>query len=101
MSIPVRGLILQALFILVISIFNNIRIFVMEHFSVYPVVFFELFLGLATSFVCGIYGIIKRVNPLLSILVSLLGVLICLYFVIVYLLPEAGIPPAIPWFYSE
>ncbi len=73
----------------------------MEHFSVYPVAFFELFLGLATSFVCGIYGIIKRVNPLLSILVSLLGVLICLYFVIVYLLPEAGIPPAIPWFYSE
>ncbi|WP_028391054.1 hypothetical protein [Bacillus cihuensis] len=100
MSIPVWGLILQVLFILVISIFNNIRIFVLEHFSVYPVALFELFLGLV-SFVCGIYGIIKRVNPLLSILVSLFGVLICLYFVIVYLLPEAGIPPAIPWFYSE
>ncbi|KMY50148.1 hypothetical protein [Peribacillus loiseleuriae] len=100
MSIPVWGLILQVLFISVISIFNNIRISIMEHLFVYPVAFFELFLGLA-SFVSGIYGIIKRVKPLLSILVSFFGVLICLYFVFVYLLPEAGIPPVIPWFYSE
>jgi len=88
------------LFMLFISVFNFIRIFVMEQFSVYPVAFFELFLGLA-SFVCGIYGILKRVNPLISVFVSLFGVLICVFFVFVYLLPEAGIPPVIPWLYSE
>ena len=71
----------------------------MEQFNVYPVAFFELFLGLA-SFGCGIYGILKRVNPLISVFVSLFGVLI-FNFVFVYLLPEAGIPPAIPWLYSE
>jgi hypothetical protein len=97
LSIPVLGLILQVLFMLSISVFNFIRIFVMEQFNVYPVAFFELFLGLA-SFVCGIYGILKRVNSLISVLVSLFGVLI---FVFVYLLPEAGIPPVIPWLYSE
>ncbi|RDW17676.1 hypothetical protein CWR45_10035 [Oceanobacillus chungangensis] len=71
---------------LCITIFNFIRIYVIEHLNVYPVAFFELFLGLA-SFVCGIYGILKRVNLLNSILVSLLGVLICVFFVFVYLLP--------------
>jgi hypothetical protein len=83
-----------------ISVFNFIRIFVMEQFNVYPVAFFELFLGFA-SFSCGIYGILKRVNPIISVYVSLFGVLICLFFVFVYLLPEAGIPPVIPWLYSE
>ena len=72
----------------------------MEQFNIYPVAFFELFLGLA-SFVCGIYGILKRVNPLISVFVSLFGVLICVFFVLVYLLPEAGIPPVIPWLYSQ
>ncbi|AMQ05418.1 MULTISPECIES: hypothetical protein [Sporosarcina] len=100
MSIPVLGLILQVFFMLSISVFNFIRIFVMEQFNVYPVAFFELFLGLA-SFVSGIYGILKRINPLISIFVSLFGVLICVFFVFVYLVPEAGIPPVIPWLYSE
>ena len=36
LSIPVLGLILQVLFMLSISVFNFIRIFVMEQFNVYP-----------------------------------------------------------------
>jgi len=34
-------------------------------------------------------------------LVTGFGVLICLFFVFIYLLPEAGTPPAIPWLYSK
>jgi len=72
----------------------------MDHYSVYPIAFFELFLGVV-SFICGLLGFIKKTSIGLSILVMVLGVLICFFFVFVYLLGEAGMPPAIRWFYAE
>ncbi|MEH7348500.1 hypothetical protein [Gottfriedia acidiceleris] len=100
MKVPVWGLILQLLFILFNTVFNFLRIFVMDHYSVYPVALFELSLGLSSVF-CGIVGIWKREKPLLSVFVILFGILICCDFVFIYLLFEAGIPPAIPWLYSK
>lgn len=100
MSIPFFGLILQIIFFLSISIFNFVRVYVIEHFSVYPVAFFELFLGIL-SFICGLLGLIKKANIGLSIMVMLFGMLICFFFVFVYLLGEAGIEPPIRWFYSN
>lgn len=66
----------------------------MEHFSVYPVAFFELLLGMV-SLICGLLGLIKKANIRLSIFVLVVGLLISFYFVVIYLLPESGIPPAI------
>ncbi len=98
MNIPFFGLVLQCVFILSISILNFARVYVMEHFSIYPVAFFELFLGVA-SFICGLLGLIKKVNIGLSSLVIVMGLLICFFFVFAYLLGEAGTPPPIRWFY--
>ncbi len=70
------------------------------NYSVYSVALFELFLGI-TSLTCGVYGLIKKVNYKISLGVAIFGSLICLWFIVLYLLPESDIPPAIPWFYSE
>ncbi|MDQ0225708.1 phosphoglycerol transferase MdoB-like AlkP superfamily enzyme [Metabacillus niabensis] len=98
MNFSFIGLILQIIFFLFISVFNSARVYIIEHFSVYPIAFFELFLGVA-SLVCGLLGLIKKENIVLSIFVLVLGFLISFYFVFVYLLPEAGTPPVIRWFY--
>ncbi|PAD69809.1 hypothetical protein CHH83_07250 [Bacillus sp. 7586-K] len=98
MNFSFIGLILQIIFFLFISVFNSARVYIIEHFSVYPIAFFELFLGVA-SLVCGLLGLIKKENIVLSIFVLILGFLISFYFVFVYLLPEAGTPPVIRWFY--
>ncbi|MGG4491009.1 hypothetical protein [Metabacillus idriensis] len=99
-KMTIWGLALQSVFILLITIFNPLRIAVMEVCSVYPVALFELFLG-AVSLICGIYGLSKRNMPAVSVFVAAFGVLICFYFIFVYLLPEAGTPPPIPWLYNE
>jgi hypothetical protein len=70
------------------------------NYSVYSVALFELCLGVL-SLICGAYGLFKKVNYKLSLGVTIFGSLICLWFIVLYLLPEAGIPPAIPWFYNE
>ncbi|MFS0667203.1 hypothetical protein AB1L12_04635 [Peribacillus frigoritolerans] len=94
------ALVLQVIYILLMTFFNFVRIYVMDHYSVYLVAFFELFLGIA-SFICGLLGAIKKESIGLSIIIMIFGLFICVFFVFIYLLGEAGIPPAIPWFYSE
>ncbi|MGQ3381104.1 hypothetical protein ACT6P6_23960 [Priestia endophytica] len=94
------GLTIQIIFVLFITLFNSFRIYIFNHYSVYPPALFELSLGII-SMLLGGYGLIKRKNVTLSSFVILFGILICLYFVFVYLLPEAGIPPEIPWLYPE
>lgn len=94
------GVTLQIIFVLFITLFNSFRIYIFNHYFVYPPALFELSLGII-SMLLGGYGLIKRKNVTLSSFVILFGVLICLYFVFVYLLPEAGIPPEIPWLYPE
>ncbi|PYZ96342.1 hypothetical protein CR205_11470 [Alteribacter lacisalsi] len=100
MKIVLLGLVSQIVFILFISVFGFIRLSMYHHFGVYSVALPELFLGVI-SFLCGVYGLFKKVNYKLSLPVTIFGFLICLWFIVLYLLPEAGIPPAIPWFYSE
>jgi hypothetical protein len=96
MEIPFWGLALQIIFVLSITIFNCVRVIIIEHYSVYPVALFEVFIGV-TSTLCGMYGIIKKMKPFLSLFIIFFGLLICFFFVFVYLLPEAGTPPPIPW----
>ncbi|MCR8847917.1 hypothetical protein NQ095_05820 [Rossellomorea sp. SC111] len=98
--IPYWGVVLQIIFILSITVFNYIRIIVMHQYSVYPVAFFELSIGLL-SVLIGIYGLIKKNKPVLSFFNTSIGLLICFFFYVVYLLPEAGTPPPIPWIYTE
>lgn len=102
MKIPFWGLVFQLIFILLITLFNFVRVFIIEHYSVYPIALFELFLGIGSIF-CGVYGIIKKVKPFLSIFIIIFGLLICLFFVVIYLIPEMGVgePAAIPWLYFE
>lgn len=99
MKIPYVGIGLQFIYLALLLFFNDIRIMIMEQYSVYPIALFELMLGVV-SFLLGVYGVVKKINLSLSVLVSFLGIIICFLFVFMYLLPEAGIPPAIPWFYS-
>ncbi|WP_242485285.1 hypothetical protein [Peribacillus sp. TH27] len=91
MKIPYWGLALQIIFVLSITIFNSFRVIIMEHYSVYPVALFELFIGVI-SILCGMYGIIKKIKPFLSLFIIIFGLLICFFFTFVYLLPEAGTP---------
>lgn len=100
MLYPFLGLILQIIYLLLITIFNFARVQVMELFSVYPIAFIELFIGTA-SFICGLIGFIKKANMILSFFVMALGIMIIFLFVFMYLLPEAGSPPPIPLFYAE
>ncbi|WP_019392803.1 hypothetical protein [Priestia filamentosa] len=94
------GLTLQIIFVLFITLLNSFRIYILNYYSVYPPAIFELSLGII-SMLLGVHGLIKRKKVMISSLVILFGILICLYFMFVYLLPEAGIPPEIPWLYSE
>lgn len=94
------GLRLQIIFILFITIFNVGRVFIIEKYSVYPIALFELSIGIV-SFFCGLYSLIKCNKPILSLFVTVFGLFICIFFVYIYLLPEAGIPPAIPWLYPD
>lgn len=100
MSIPFWGLLLQTVFILSITIFSFIRSFVFDNYTVYILAFFDLFIGLASA-LCGLYGLISETRQLLSLIILLFGLLICFFFIVAYLLPEAGMPPAIPWLYPE
>ncbi|PGT15369.1 hypothetical protein COC96_19795 [Bacillus cereus] len=99
MNIPFLGLILQIIFFLSMTLFSFVRVYFLDNFSVYPVALVDLFIGL-TSFICGLYGVIKKIKPFLSLFVIISGLFICFFFIFVYLLPEAGTPPAIPWLYS-
>ncbi|MCE4050767.1 MULTISPECIES: hypothetical protein [Bacillaceae] len=98
MKISFLGLLLQIVFVLLITMFNHVRVFVMEQYSIYHVALFELFIGLG-SFICGIIGLVKKENIMLSFFVMGFGLLICIYFVFIYLLGEAGNPPPIRWLY--
>ena len=100
MSVPYIGLALQMVFVLFITVFNSWRVSIMDHYSVYPIALFELSLGVLSALL-GLYGLIQRDKIKISVLVTGFGVLICLFFVFIYLLPEAGTPPAIPWLYSK
>jgi hypothetical protein len=94
------GIVFQLLFVLLLTVGNFVRIFIIDHYSVYPIAFFELFLGIG-SLSCGVYGLIKTEKPILSLWLICFGLLICVFFIVVYLLPEGDIPPEITWFYSE
>ncbi|MCR6107858.1 hypothetical protein HXA34_16340 [Salipaludibacillus agaradhaerens] len=96
MSFIIIGLGLQIIFILLITLFNFLRVFVIDNYSVYPIALFELFIGVVSLF-CGLYSLIKFKRPLLSVFVILFGLFICFFFIFIYLLPEAGTPPVIPW----
>ena len=102
MKIPIWGLTLQMIFVLFITISNPIRVFIIESYSVYPVALFELSLGVI-SMLCGIYGIFKKNMTLLSLFIIYFGLLICMFFVFIYLFGEGGMgqPPAIPWLNFE
>jgi len=100
MSVPYAGLALQIVFVLFITVFDSWRASIINYYSVYPPALFELSLGILSTLL-GLYGLIKRDKITLSLLVTGFGVLICLFFLFIYLLPEAGIPPAIPWLYSK
>lgn len=94
------GLGLQILYLLILTVFNFVRVFIIENYSVYPMALFELTIGVV-SFFCGLYSFIKVNRGLLSLFVTLFGLFICFFFIFIYLLPEAGIPPAIPWLYPD
>ncbi|UCZ53440.1 hypothetical protein LGQ02_01165 [Bacillus shivajii] len=100
MKVLYVGITFQFIFMLLMTFLNFARIYIIEHYSVYPIALFELFLGIA-SIVCGVYALMKRVKPILSFFVVMFGFFICFMFVFMYLLPEAGIPPAIPWLYPD
>lgn len=100
MKYSVIGLIFQLIFVFTITIFNPIRVYVMNQYSVYPVALFELLLGVI-SLICALVGLIKKEVIGLSLFVFLFSLLICFYFVFVYLLGEAGNPPEIPWLYKK
>lgn len=52
------------------------------------------------SFILSIISIIKETRRGLSFLTALFAIFHILFTVFMYLLPEAGIPPAIPLFYN-
>jgi hypothetical protein len=100
MKVPYWGLVLQIFFVLFITLFNSLRVMVMEHYSVYPVALIELFIGVLSTLM-GLYGMVKKIKPFLSSCIFSFGLFICFFFFVVYLLPEAGTLPPIPWLYSE
>ncbi|MER2110601.1 MAG: hypothetical protein ABS889_06635 [Desemzia incerta] len=51
------------------------------------------------SFILSIISIIKETRRGLSFLTALFAILLILFTIFIYLLPEAGIPPEIPLFY--
>ncbi|WLR59224.1 hypothetical protein [Guptibacillus hwajinpoensis] len=96
MSIPSVGLFLQLFLVLFVTSLNGLRTSLMNHFSIYPVAFMELTIGLI-SLCFGLYGLIQSKTSTLSWIVVIIGAMTCFLFVFVYLLPEAGTPPLIRW----
>jgi len=98
MKIVNIGLSLQVIFVLFHLL--QIRAFVLNRFGLYAVVYIELTLSII-SLILGIIAFILNVRVKRTVFVISFGLLSCLWFVVIYLLPEAGIPPALPWLYSD
>ncbi|MGD6834833.1 hypothetical protein ACQCT5_22030 [Sutcliffiella halmapala] len=98
MKIVNLGLSLQLIYILFYLL--QIRTFVLQHFGIYAVAYTELTLSII-SLILGMIALFLKVWSKRTIFVISFGLLSCLWFIVIYLLPEAGIPPAIPWFYSN
>jgi hypothetical protein len=92
------GFLLQMIYILFYLL--QIRTFVLQQFGIYVVVYTELTLSVI-SLLLGITALILKIWSKRTIFVISFGLLSCLWFIVIYLLPEANIPPAIPWFYSN
>lgn len=98
MNIVNVGLLLQAIYILFYLL--QIRTFVLQQFGINAVAYTEFTL-IMMSLMVGIIAFIhrgwsKRIKFVISF-----GLLLCLWFIVIYLLPEGDIPPALPWFYSN
>ncbi len=98
MRIVNAGLLLQIIYILFYLL--QIRTFVLQHFGIYAVAYTELTMSII-SLILGITALILKDWSKRTLFVISFGILSCLWFIVIYLLPEAGIPPAIPWFYSN
>ena len=92
------GLLLQLIYILFYLL--QVRTFVLQQFGIHAVAYIELTLSVI-SLILGIIALILKVWSKRTIFVILFGLFSCLWFIVIYLLPEAGIPPAIPWFYPN
>lgn len=87
------GLIVQLIYISFYLF--QIRTFVYQWFGVYVVVYIELVLIIG-GLISGIIALILRVWIKRTIFVISFSLLLCLWFIVIYLLPESGIPPALP-----
>ena len=90
MRIVNLGLLLQLIFISFYLF--QIRTFVLQRFGIYAVAYIELVLTIG-SLILGIIAIIFRIWTKRTIFVISFGVLMCLWFIVIYLLPESDIPP--------
>ncbi|MFK3959861.1 hypothetical protein [Guptibacillus hwajinpoensis] len=95
-SVSSIGLFLQLFLLLFVTMLNGLRTSLINHFSIYPVALMELTIGVI-SLCFGVYGLIQSKNSALSWIIVIIGGLTCFLFIFVYLLPEAGTPPLIPW----
>lgn len=98
MRIVNLSLLLQLLYILFYLL--QIRTIVLERFGIYAVAYTELTLSII-SLLLGIIALILKVWSKRTIFVISFGVLMCLWFIVIYLLPESDIPPVIPWLYPN
>ena len=98
MRIVNLGLLLQLIYILFYLL--QVRTFVLQQFGIPAVAYIELTLSVI-SLILGIIALILKIWSKRTIFVILFGLFSCLWFIVIYLLPEAGIPPAIPWFYPN
>ncbi|MGM8365178.1 hypothetical protein ACLIBG_06805 [Virgibacillus sp. W0181] len=98
MKIANLGLSLQLIYVLFYLL--QIRTLILQHFGIYAVAYTELTLSII-SLTLGIVALILKVWSKRTIFVIIFGLLSCLWFIVIYLLPEGNIPPAIPWFYSN
>jgi len=98
MRIVNLSLLLQLLYILFYLL--QIRTIVLERFGIYAVAYTELTLSII-SLLLGIIALILKVWSKRTIFVISFGILSCLWFIVIYLLPESDIPPVIPWLYPN
>lgn len=98
MRIVNLGLLLQVVYILFYVL--QIRTLILQRFGIYTVAYTELTL-IVTGLILGIIAVILKVRSKRTVFVISFGVLSCLWFVVIYLLPESDIQPTIPWFYSD
>src|SRR5690625_4486380 len=98
LKIVTLGELLQFIYILFYLL--QIRTLVLQQFAIYVVAYVELTLSIIIL-IFGLIALIFKVWSEVTIYVISFVVLSCLWFIVIYLLPESDIPRAIPWFYSN